>query len=152
MRAHQMLYSAQLALQNVRADNNKYEQPFTKREVTKILGGFIHYLQIRICQHFHQTHLFIECYSHKSYFGIEAPLRMSIKDYFFIMLKISSIQLYESEIHRIPCFVLSLSCVQLFHDPMDCSPPSFSVHGISQATILEWVAISFCRRSSPSKD
>ena len=26
---------------------------------------------------------------------------------------------------------------------MDCSPPGFSVHGISQARILEWVAISF---------
>ena len=29
------------------------------------------------------------------------------------------------------------------HDPMDCSPPGSSVHGISQARILEWVAISF---------
>ena len=28
-------------------------------------------------------------------------------------------------------------------DPMDCSPPDSSVHGISQARILEWVAISF---------
>ena len=26
---------------------------------------------------------------------------------------------------------------------MDCSPPGSSVHGISQARILEWVAISF---------
>ena len=26
---------------------------------------------------------------------------------------------------------------------MDCSPPGFSVQGISQARILEWVAISF---------
>ena len=26
-------------------------------------------------------------------------------------------------------------------DPMDCSPPGFSVHGIFQARILEWVAI-----------
>ena len=33
-------------------------------------------------------------------------------------------------------------------DPMDCSPPSSSVHGISQARILEWVAISFSRGSS----
>ena len=32
--------------------------------------------------------------------------------------------------------------------PMDCSPPRFSVHGISQARILEWVAISFSRGSS----
>ena len=31
---------------------------------------------------------------------------------------------------------------------MDCSPPGSSVHGISQARILEWVAISFSRLSS----
>ena len=30
-------------------------------------------------------------------------------------------------------------------DPMDCSLPGSSVHGILQATILEWVAISFSR-------
>ena len=28
-------------------------------------------------------------------------------------------------------------------DPMDCSPPGSSVHGILQARILEWVAIPF---------
>ena len=28
-------------------------------------------------------------------------------------------------------------------DPTDCSPPGSSVHGILQARILEWVAISF---------
>ena len=32
-------------------------------------------------------------------------------------------------------------------DPMDCSPPGSSVHGILQATILEWVAIPFFRGS-----
>ena len=32
-------------------------------------------------------------------------------------------------------------------DPMDCSPPRSSVHGILQARILEWVAISFSRVS-----
>ena len=32
-------------------------------------------------------------------------------------------------------------------DPMDCSPPSSSVHGILQVRILEWVAFSFSRRS-----
>ena len=31
---------------------------------------------------------------------------------------------------------------------MDCSPQGSSVHGISQARILEWVAISFSRGSS----
>ena len=34
------------------------------------------------------------------------------------------------------------SCLTLC-DPMDCSLPSFSVHGILQASTLEWVAISF---------
>ena len=33
-------------------------------------------------------------------------------------------------------------------DPMGCSPPGSSVHGILQARILEWVAISFSRGSS----
>ena len=28
-------------------------------------------------------------------------------------------------------------------DPMDCSPPGSSVHGIFQARVLEWVAIAF---------
>ena len=32
--------------------------------------------------------------------------------------------------------------------PVDCSPPSSSVHGILQARILEWVTISFSRGSS----
>ena len=37
-------------------------------------------------------------------------------------------------------------------DPMDCSLPASSVHGISQARILEWVAISFSRGSSRPRD
>ena len=37
-------------------------------------------------------------------------------------------------------------------DPMDCIPPGSSVHGIFQARILEWVAISFSRGSSRPRD
>ena len=43
------------------------------------------------------------------------------------------------------------SCLTLC-DPMDCSPPGSSVHGILQARILEWVAISFSRGSSWPRD
>ena len=39
------------------------------------------------------------------------------------------------------------SCPTLCN-PMDCSPPGSSVHGIFQARILEWIAIPFSRRSS----
>ena len=35
---------------------------------------------------------------------------------------------------------------------MDCSPPGSSVHGISQARILEWVAVAFSRGSSRPRD
>ena len=37
-------------------------------------------------------------------------------------------------------------------DPTDCSLPGSSVHGIFQASILEWVAISFSMRSSQLRD
>ena len=36
--------------------------------------------------------------------------------------------------------------------PVDCSLPGFSVHGILQARVLEWVTISFCRGSSQPRD
>ena len=38
------------------------------------------------------------------------------------------------------------SCLTLC-DPMDCSPPGSSVHGIFHAWILEWVAVSFSRKA-----
>ena len=47
--------------------------------------------------------------------------------------------------------VKSLSHIRLC-DPMDCSLPGSSIHGILQASILEWVAISFSRRSSQPRD
>ena len=44
----------------------------------------------------------------------------------------------------------SKSCPTLCH-PMVCSSPDSSVHGISQARILEWLAISFSRGSSQTR-
>ena len=37
-------------------------------------------------------------------------------------------------------------------DPMDCGLPGSSVHGIFQARVLQWVAISFSRGSSQPRD
>ena len=50
----------------------------------------------------------------------------------------SSNQLKRSEVKLLSCPTL--------YDPMDCSLLGSSVHGIFQARILEWVAISFSRR------
>ena len=43
------------------------------------------------------------------------------------------------------------SCLT-FSDAMDCSLPGSSVHGIFQARVLEWGAISYSRGSSQSRD
>ena len=37
-------------------------------------------------------------------------------------------------------------------DPMDCSLPGYSAHGIFQARVLEWAAIPFSRGSSQPRD
>ena len=42
--------------------------------------------------------------------------------------------------------------LQTLCDPMDCSPPVSSVHGILQTRILEWVAMPSSRRSSQPRD
>ena len=48
--------------------------------------------------------------------------------------------------------VLSPQSYLTLCDPVDCSPPGSSVHGILQARTLEWVAISFSRRTSQPSD
>ena len=47
---------------------------------------------------------------------------------------------HESEV----TVLVSQSCLTLCN-PMNCSPPGSSVHGILQARILEWVAMPFSR-------
>ena len=58
--------------------------------------------------------------------------------------------LYQRRVRWICCSVAK-SCPTLC-DPIDCSMPGSSVHGISQARILEWVAISFSKGSSRPRD
>ena len=49
------------------------------------------------------------------------------------------------------CVLVAQSCPTVC-DSMDCSPPGSPVHGILQAWILEWVAISFCKWSFWPRD
>ena len=49
------------------------------------------------------------------------------------------------------CVVVTQSCPNLC-DPMDCSPPGSSVHGICQARILKWISIPFAKESSQRRD
>ena len=60
-------------------------------------------------------------------------------------------KLHESVIVMKVKVLVAQSCLMLC-DPVDCSPPGSSVHGIMQARILEWAAISFSRGSSQPRD
>ena len=81
------------------------------------------------------------------------PCTFSINFYFKCYLSLSLLcnlkdlnvlnRLIESESEN----EVAQSCPTLC-DPMDCSPPGSSIHGIFQARVLEWVAISFSKGSS----
>ena len=66
-------------------------------------------------------------------------------------LKISVRVMYTTR-QKTSTFTMRPQSCPTLHDPMDCSPPSFSVHGIFQARILEWVAISKSKGSSWHRD
>ena len=70
------------------------------------------------------------------------PVSRITTDFYVVLFKFSNI-LY--------LCLLTQSCPTLC-DPMDCSLPGSTVLGILQARILEWVAISFSRVSSPPRD
>ena len=69
-----------------------------------------------------------------------------------LVLEILFIGIWQSqpENHRMPVLVAQ-SCLTLCN-PMDCSPPGSSFHGILQARILEWGSHPFSRRSSQPRD
>ena len=61
-----------------------------------------------------------------------------------------------SDLHHLDSFVcvcvlVAQSCLTLCN-PTDCSLPGFSVHGILQARILEWIAIPFSRGTSQPRN
>ena len=54
----------------------------------------------------------------------------------------------------ITTYITVCTCAQLcpaLCNPVDCSPPGCSVHGIFQARVLEWVAISYSRGIFPTQ-
>ena len=70
---------------------------------------------------------------------------MSYQEYSKNQMDVNVLRRAESESE------VAQSCPTLF-DPMDCSLPGSSLHGILQARVLEWVAISFSRGSSRRRD
>ena len=75
---------------------------------------------------------------------------------YWIILQSLRIIIPESLCYGLNCVkcvkaLVTQSCLTL-GDPMVCSPPGSSVHGIVQARILEWVAMPSSRGSSQPRD
>ena len=69
---------------------------------------------------------------------------------FCLALSVSSF-LFFLDLTSLRACSVAQSCPALCN-PIDYSPPGSSVHGIFQASILEWVAISFSKGPSQSRD
>ena len=69
--------------------------------------------------------------------------------FFFLELSVLCAHLIGLNIHLLllACVLVAQTCLTLCN-PIDCSPASSCAHGIFQASILEWVAISFSRGGS----
>ena len=81
------------------------------------------------------------------------PLYMCLYAYVcIIFFTPSSINQYLCHFYILKVKELVIQSCPIPCDPMDSSMPGSSVHGISQARILEWVAISFSKGSSQPRD
>ena len=89
-----------------------------------------------------------KCIRHLSFihFKVEEREEENIRTFLSKLLILQNTEAWISEWSEV-----TQSCPTLC-DPMNCSLPSFSVRGIFQATVLEWVAISFSRGSSQPRD
>ena len=70
---------------------------------------------------------------------------MKLKDASSLEVKLlTKVHIVKAMVFPVQFSSVTQSCLTR-HDPMDCSLPGSSIHGIFQARILEWVAISFSR-------
>ena len=81
-------------------------------------------------------------------------LKQDLKDFLVLCGSVGTFKTLRvpvSSPNRSPVTVAAVTVAQMcltLCNPAGCSPPGSSVHGISQARILEWVPISFSRGSS----
>ena len=85
-----------------------------------------------------KTHLHIK--KQRYHFTNRGPYRQS---YGFSSSHVESDMECDSLFLKKVVYVLVTQSCPTLCDPTDCSPPGFSIHGIIQARILEWIAIPF---------
>ena len=80
-----------------------------------------------------------------------SSIREAFREFYFCWDRDMKVVIFKGIQDSGVCVLVAHSCPALCN-PMDCSPPGSSVHGILQARILRWVAISFSRGSSQPRD
>ena len=65
---------------------------------------------------------------------------------------LNSDSMFQTKLGNVRVKLLVAQPSPILWDPMDCSPPGSSVHGISQARKQEWIATPFSRGSSWSEE
>ena len=81
-----------------------------------------------------------------------APSISGWKDLYFSLVSARAFDEFFLTFPEYGCGGLVAQSCPTLSDPVDSSPPGFPVHGISQASILEWVAISFSEGSSQQRN
>ena len=124
-------------------------------------GTLMPYLFISICSLNTAFYLLWHVIIHKHHF-IDIYWSSTMCWWVFLAIKQSSLKKTLKTKHlvlSVHTYIVGRMCVRLsfqlcpaLYDPMDCSPPDSSVHGILQARILEWVATPSSRGSSWSRD
>ena len=95
--------------------------------------------------------------SHRSFFSGTAS-KKKISFWFFLEKFVKRLIFTSDQTEGIcnarvhACMLSCFSRSRPFWDPMDCSPPGSSLHGILQARTLEWVAMPSTRRSSQPRN
>ena len=117
-------------------------------------SSFLPTVENRVCHQAFLNLIFVKLYWYVelAYCWYQYELAFILTGVANIMFKSISIFLTNEQSNYILCtFLLLYSCLAMsnsFVTLMDCSPPVFSVHGISEARLLQWVAICSSRGSS----
>ena len=108
---------------------------------------YIKYDTFFVIVSFDKFHIYWTKYHRNNIYSLRKDL-LELSSYKYMFSQVRAVKAYVFN-PDYECFLESCSTLC---DPVDCSPPGSSVHGISQARTLEWVAISSSRGSSRPRD
>ena len=112
----------------------------------------LHWLDsLNILKNFHILFIIMPLITYVDYCAFHVNGNQKNVAWFYPQLNIGRYLAVYAHLTFCVCVLVTQSCLT-FCDPMDCSSPGSSVHGVLQAKMLEWVALTFSRASSQPRD